>query len=520
MRSLRRQLLRTLTLTLLAVFITQGFVLYGALVHLANSQTLLHLSHDSESVLSAIDVDGKGQLTLDEQRVESVYRHPGSGQYFLVLIQGGGRLASGSLGTHGLEARVPGPGQSLDYEARGPDGHPLKVLARSSVVQGRPVTLLVAEDMSLARQEIWETGLLSLAVFAPLLALALLLQGLAVSRALAPLRRVRDELAEVGAGHLARIQGPVPREVRPLVDEVNRLLVLLEQRVRQSRTAVGNLAHALKTPLAVLLQAGEAPGVPETLREAVRAQAGAIHERIDRELRRARLAGPGGHGAGAHFNPGAELPALVRMLKSVHHEKALGIEVQAPDRRLPFDREDMLELLGNLADKRLQMGAPAGADRTVGTPGARRRAGARNPRQRRWSGVFRRRAGQAAGARRAAGRKPQRSWPGTDHRARHRGTARRHLGVRTVPGAGGGWKFGSICRFQVTPPGTRPADRRRGVELATFFALVFHHAEAHCGKSDAGQNAERKIGQHAARPTAPWRSRRCSHKQSIPGDKP
>ena len=69
MRSLRRQLLRTLTLTLLAVFITQGFVLYGALVHLATSQTLLHLSHDSESVLSAIDVDGKGQLTLDKTDV-------------------------------------------------------------------------------------------------------------------------------------------------------------------------------------------------------------------------------------------------------------------------------------------------------------------------------------------------------------------------------------------------------------------------------------------------------------------
>ena len=75
MRSLRQQLLRTLTLTLLAVFITQGFVLYGALVHLANSQTLLHLSHDSESVLSAIDVDGQGQLTLDEQRVESSPLH-------------------------------------------------------------------------------------------------------------------------------------------------------------------------------------------------------------------------------------------------------------------------------------------------------------------------------------------------------------------------------------------------------------------------------------------------------------
>jgi signal transduction histidine kinase len=212
------------------------------------------------------------------------------------------------------------------------------------------VTVLVAEDMSPARQEIWETGLLSLAVFLPLLALALLLQGLAVTRALAPLRRVREELAEVGAGQLARIQGPVPREVRPLVDEVNRLLVLLEQRVRQSRTAIGNLAHALKTPLAVLLQAGEAPGVPDALRESVRTQAGAIHERVDRELRRARLAGPGGHGAGAQFNPGVELPVLVRMLTSVHRDKALAFDVQVPDRRLPFDREDMLELLGNLAD--------------------------------------------------------------------------------------------------------------------------------------------------------------------------
>jgi hypothetical protein len=59
-----------------------------------------------------MDVNGQGQLTLDEQRVESVYRHPGSGQYFMVLIQGGGRLASSSLGEFALEARVPGARRS------------------------------------------------------------------------------------------------------------------------------------------------------------------------------------------------------------------------------------------------------------------------------------------------------------------------------------------------------------------------------------------------------------------------
>lgn len=350
MASLRTQLLRTLALMLVLVFVTQGFVLYGALAHLSDSQTLMHLAHDGDTVLSALEPDGQGGLRLDERRVESVYRQPGSGQYFLVRTGGAGRIASTSLGDFALEIREPGPGETRDYDALGPKGSRLKVLARSAQVHGQPVTVLVAEDMSGAHQEIWETGLLSLAVFVPLLALALWLQGLGVTRALAPLMRVRDELASRGAGHHARIESPVPREIRPLVDEINRLLVLLDQRLRQSRTAIGNLAHALKTPLAGLLQAGEAPGVPEGLRQTLREQTGAIHQRVERELRRARLAGPGGQGAGARFNPGVELPMLVRMLKSVHHDKALSIEVQGESRITPFDREDLLELLGNLAD--------------------------------------------------------------------------------------------------------------------------------------------------------------------------
>ena len=350
MTSLRTQLLRTLALMLVLVFVTQGFVLYGALAHLSESQTLMHLAHDGDTVLAVLEPDGQGGLRLDEQRVESVYRLPNSGQYFLVRVGGTGHIASTSLGGFALELREPGPGHTLDYDAEGPNGSRLKVLARSAEVHGHPVTVLVAEDMSPAHREIWETGLLSLAVFVPLLALALGLQNMAVNRALAPLRRVRAELAELGAGRHPRIEGPVPREIEPLVQEINRLLVLLDHRGRQSRTAIGNLAHALKTPLAGLLQAGEAPGVPEALRQTLREQAGSVHERAERELRRARLAGPGGQGAGARFNPGIELPPLVRMLKSVHHDKPLAIEVQGEQRITPFDREDMLELLGNLAD--------------------------------------------------------------------------------------------------------------------------------------------------------------------------
>ena len=128
MRSLRRQLLRTLALMLLAVFVTQGFVLYGALAHLNESQTLMHLSHDGDSVLSAIGVDAQGRLALDEQRVESVYRLPGSGQYFVVQVQGGGRIASTSLDGFEPELRLPRPGGELAYVTAGPGGSRVQVL--------------------------------------------------------------------------------------------------------------------------------------------------------------------------------------------------------------------------------------------------------------------------------------------------------------------------------------------------------------------------------------------------------
>ena len=103
MTSLRTQLLRTLALMLVLVFVTQGFVLYGALAHLSESQTLMHLAHDGDTVLAVLEPDGQGGLRLDEQRVESVYRLPNSGQYFLVLVGGTGHIASTSLGGFALE---------------------------------------------------------------------------------------------------------------------------------------------------------------------------------------------------------------------------------------------------------------------------------------------------------------------------------------------------------------------------------------------------------------------------------
>src|SRR5690606_39061804 len=119
---------------------------------------------------------------------------------------------------------------------------------------------------------------------------------------------------------------------------------------KRSRNALGNLGHALKTPLAVLtsLSARSELDAHPQLRANLRTQLDQIQQRLGRELARARLSGEALRGA--HFNCDEELPALFSTLVLIHNRN-LQLDWQAtPDLSLPWDREDMLELLGNLLD--------------------------------------------------------------------------------------------------------------------------------------------------------------------------
>ena len=146
----------------------------------------------------------------------------------------------------------------------------------------------------------------------------------------------------------------MPAEVAPLVAEFNRLLARFERRLGQSRNAVGNLAHALKGPLNLLVRAADA--LPEDAGAgadagpgAVRQHAERIRQLIDSELRRARLAGRTSRGT--RFEPGPEIEALAGLLARIHPDRAVEVRVAVgPGVEIPHDRQDMLELLGNLLD--------------------------------------------------------------------------------------------------------------------------------------------------------------------------
>lgn len=349
MISLQARLNRGLVAILILVFASQWALGSYAIRRVVEHEMVTRLEHDGDSLLASLDVDANGEIRFDPFRLGLIYEQLHSGHYF--VIRSGGRMfRSRSLGAENIPTYPLSPGYRRQYHCDGPEAQPLLALARGFTIRGRDFTVTIAEELTAIEKEIIELSLGYLVLTLSVLTVAIVLQSLDVARALRPLSGVRRELAGIARGEMARIECGAPAEIRPLVDELNRLLVLMERRLRQSRTAVGNLAHALKTPLAILFRAASDPGLadaPELSRQ-LREQTAAIHRRIERELKQARLAGAGG--SASFFNPGEELSVLVRVLANVHAEKRLDIRVIAPDRRVPWDREDALELIGNLAD--------------------------------------------------------------------------------------------------------------------------------------------------------------------------
>ena len=287
---------------------------------------------------------------------ESRFAQPGSGWYWSVEPIGTdapSRVASPSLGAApiGVPADAP-PFEGLDYRRAyrvpGPRGFDLFAIeSEIELENGRPFRFRVFgnQDESDARvREFAWTLLLALGA----LALGTVLAGIAVVRlGLRPLDRVRLALQDVREGRAERIVEDSPREIAPLVEEVNALVAGNRRIVERARTQVGNLAHGLKTPLAVILNESDRVGDPAraaTLRE----QAGHMRAQIESYLDRARIAaGAGGPLTATPVAPVIErVVAALRKLRSDRRFEWDG----APDLVFEGERHDLEEVAGNLIE--------------------------------------------------------------------------------------------------------------------------------------------------------------------------
>jgi len=216
---------------------------------------------------------------------------------------------------------------------------PVRVAVAADLARVSAATAAFAKDLTLA-----------LALLALVLAVATSMQ---VGLGLRPLDLLRRGVADIRAGRSRHLPSAVPVEVRPLVEEVNALLDAQEREIERSRCQAADLAHGLKTPLAAL--AADAARLREhgehAIAQGIEAVGETMRRHVDRELARARVRGGLRRGAGLS----TRLAPLVHLLIATLARTPVGMRVTfepdiADDVRVPLDRSDLAEVLGNLLE--------------------------------------------------------------------------------------------------------------------------------------------------------------------------
>ena len=294
---------------------------------------------------------------LGEQRFEQLF----SGWYWQLRRGEDGPvvLASGSLFTETLEFPMQESGRNSGEQAggaiEGPDGQSLRVVrqmvlfADESAAGGTQLfEVLMAGDAHVLGEEISAFAnrvILTLGLFGLALVVSTVFQ---VRWGLRPLGGVQPALADIRSGREARFEGEFPSEIAPLARELNALLQSNKEIVERARTQVGNLAHALKTPLSVI--ANEARAGQGPLAEKVAEQAALMGSQITHYLDRARIAAS--VGVTGQATPVENSSArLLRAMEKIYGGRGIAIETNVPATAcFRGEEQDLEEILGNLLD--------------------------------------------------------------------------------------------------------------------------------------------------------------------------
>jgi signal transduction histidine kinase len=309
-----------------------------------------------DSIASEIFKSAKGgdvTIQLAEPRFEPLL----SGWYWQVTrtdSDNGEIVASHSLFTAKLpslpEPKTPAEILGVRHGVvTGPDGGRLYMVERRIDVEDAGVFLVqVAVSLDEIEPRIDRFRFVLIGAFA-LLAIALAVAAaIQVGFGLRPLRLLREELGQIRRGSQERIGGRYPSEVAPLVDELNLLISANRAIVDRARTQVGNLAHALKTPLSVIVN--EADAAPSALADKVGEQATIMRDQISYHLDRARAAaGAGAIGTSTQVEPAVQ--ALLRTFAKIYADRGVSFAGHQ-SRELWFsgERQDLDEMVGNLVD--------------------------------------------------------------------------------------------------------------------------------------------------------------------------
>lgn len=323
-----------------------------------DARTADGLDRTAKFIAGQVALAPDGALSLPREPPDSRFAAPYGGLYWQVERAGGGAggraLRSRSLWDRSLGTVPDGEAEPAVGDLPGPDGGRLIAVTRRVSIPANGETVALAVTVAEDRRDLAESRATFLRLLVPslvaLFAALTLAMTLFVRRALSPFRTLRADLGAVHAGTRARLPETFPEEVRPLVADLNRLLDAQERDLERARTGAADMAHGLKTPLAVLdaLARRTEPADPALSAE-IAEQAHAMGRQVERTLARARSAAGGLRRRACPVAP--VIARIVGALKRLPEGEALRWEIALPDGLgFPADEGDLTEILGNLLD--------------------------------------------------------------------------------------------------------------------------------------------------------------------------
>jgi signal transduction histidine kinase len=355
--SLARRLFLTAAAITVIVLGLSGLLLSSLYRETAERALDRYLNVHLKSIVVDVATAPPGSIPEPSPLGEPLFQTPNSGWYWQIE-----RLA-GPTSELKLSPSLPEPGlPSLDEQripirpdgfregyVAGPQGQRLRVVENliDLGADGQYV-VTVAANIAETEAEIASFNWTLLITLSLLGIVFVATAGFQVRFGLRPLGRISESLHAIRTGRAERLEGDFPAEVAPLAREVNALIETNREIVMRARTHVGNLAHALKTPLSVLLN--ECSGKTDAMAEKVREQVVLMREQVQHHLERARIAARVAV-PGTVVDVDSVIDGVVRTMEKIHRDRGVRI-VGRTDGEVRFhgEEQDLAEMVGNLVD--------------------------------------------------------------------------------------------------------------------------------------------------------------------------
>jgi signal transduction histidine kinase len=352
--SLNRRMIAIAALWIAVLLISGGMALDRVLRDAVTRNFDDGISYAMTAMIASAEIGPDGEVFFNRPLADQRFLEPSSGLYYQISAKGHDEWRSRSLWDRALKIKADTGAETYVYDSDQFPDESLRIMERTIILPGSSSqwTFAVAQARAGLDEQIhalrgtliWSFALLGLGLIG--------MAALQTFYGLRPLRAVRREIAKMRSGNQSRLSAPMPDEVLPMVEELNALLAHNEKQAEEARTHAGNLAHALKTPLTVIMNAATAHA--NDLNETVMREAVTMRRQVDHHLARARAVGRRGT-AQSRAEVWASLLAVERAVARLYPDTRIDMDGDQT-MAVRVERQDLDELLGNLIENAAKYG--------------------------------------------------------------------------------------------------------------------------------------------------------------------